>query len=453
VTTDVDYGAVFEHAPDALAVVEVETGRFLDVNERFCAVFDRSRDALVGDTWADVTTDGDLPSSLRGTFEAGECVDRTVHVRPPEGDPYPVDAEFSALGTGAVLASVGDRIETRQCRKLYENLVDAAPVPVWIQRGETVVYANGAAATFHGLEDADDLTGRSALAFVVGEERAQARERIQRIHEEVRPLRTIEGRIETEEDSVRHGLFAGAPVTYRGDDAVIVIAEEITAQKRRARKLERQNEQLDRFASIVTHDLRAPLNVVSGHLQLARETGETRHFEQAAAALDRIDDIVDDVLTLARNGADVPGGAYERVALSTVTERAASTAPTEGVTVEVAGDLRLRADPDRLRRAFENLFRNAAEHAGPEVGIVVGPIREESGDDDRSLCGFYVADDGPGIPAERREEVLRAGYTDGSGTGLGLAIVANIVRAHDWDLRVTESDRGGARFEITGVEC
>jgi len=66
--------------------------------------------------------------------------------------------------------------------------------------------------------------------------------------------------------------------------------------------------------------------------------------------------------------------------------------------------------------------------------------------------GFYVADDGTGIPAEERDEVFEAGYsTTNSGAGLGPNIVQEIVQAHGWEISVTDSDGGGARFEITGV--
>lgn len=62
---------------------------------------------------------------------------------------------------------------------------------------------------------------------------------------------------------------------------------------------------------------------------------------------------------------------------------------------------------------------------------------------------FYVADDGSGIPAADREQVFEMGYSTAEGrTGFGLMIV----EAHGWDARVTESEAGGAPFEITGVE-
>jgi signal transduction histidine kinase len=63
--------------------------------------------------------------------------------------------------------------------------------------------------------------------------------------------------------------------------------------------------------------------------------------------------------------------------------------------------------------------------------------------------GLYVADDGPGIPEGEREDVLDFGYTTNeAGTGFGLAIVDQVAQAHGWELSVTESTAGGARFEF-----
>ena len=67
--------------------------------------------------------------------------------------------------------------------------------------------------------------------------------------------------------------------------------------------------------------------------------------------------------------------------------------------------------------------------------------------------GFYVSDDGPGIPVDERDQVFKFGHsTSDSGTGFGLNIVKEIVETHDWKISVTEEETGGARFEITGVE-
>ena len=90
----------------------------------------------------------------------------------------------------------------------------------------------------------------------------------------------------------------------------------------------------------------------------------------------------------------------------------------------------------------------AAPHAA-EHGSTAGDLRVRVG---TLPDGFYVADDGPGIPEADRGQVFDAGYsaTDG-GTGFGLNIVQRVADAHGWEIGVTESEAGGARFEITGV--
>lgn len=98
-----------------------------------------------------------------------------------------------------------------------------------------------------------------------------------------------------------------------------------------------------------------------------------------------------------------------------------------------------------MRQLLENLVRNAIEHAGTDVAVTVGEVADGS--------GFYVADDGPGIDAESRDQVFESGYsTGGAGTGLGLSIVRTIAEAHGWTVRMTGSTEGGVRVEVTGVE-
>ncbi|WP_380677787.1 PAS domain-containing sensor histidine kinase [Salinigranum sp. GCM10025319] len=206
-------------------------------------------------------------------------------------------------------------------------------------------------------------------------------------------------------------------------------------------RLRRTNDQLERFAAVVSHDLRNPMNVIEGSLELAADTGDEEHFERCRRALDRMDRLVDDLLSLARTGETIDDVAP--VALSTVAERAWETTGTDDATLAVEADLTVRADEGRLRQLFENLFRNAVEHGGPRVTVRVVALDD----------GFAVADDGSGIPPAEREQVFESGFSTATeGTGFGLTIVSEVAEAHGWDVGLAESADGGARFEFTGVD-
>lgn len=212
------------------------------------------------------------------------------------------------------------------------------------------------------------------------------------------------------------------------------------AEARRT-ELQRQINRLDEFASMVSHDLRNPLSVAVGNLELARTDGGSERLETVAASLDRMNQIIDDVLTLAREGHAVED--TERVVLSDISATCWANVQTETAEIRVVDDLAFDADVRRIRLILENLFRNAVEHAGPSVTVRVG---SHDG-------GFFVEDDGPGIPADIREAVFEPGHSSSAGgTGFGLSIVSQMVAAHGWEIDLVEGTAGGARFEITGVK-
>ncbi|MFB6250171.1 MAG: ATP-binding protein [Halobellus sp.] len=201
-------------------------------------------------------------------------------------------------------------------------------------------------------------------------------------------------------------------------------------------ELERQNERLENFASVLAHDLRNPLNVVDGRLELAQAECDSPHLEPIADSVDRMETLIDDVLDLAREGQTVTEA--ELVDLAGVARESWNHVAAGGAQLQVETEQSVLAEQKRLTRLFENLLRNAVEHGGETVQITVGSLDD----------GFYVEDDGPGIPESDRDDVFKSGYTTNeAGTGYGLAIVSEIVDAHGWSIGIGDGD-GGARFEI-----
>ncbi|MFD1645505.1 ATP-binding protein [Haloarchaeobius litoreus] len=207
------------------------------------------------------------------------------------------------------------------------------------------------------------------------------------------------------------------------------------------RELERRNERLDQFTSVVSHDLRGPLSIISGNVELARDTGNTSYLDDIDRAVERMDRLIGEMLTLAREGQAV--GEPEQVSLVQTATRAWRSLPTGDATLVVDEDATVNADPERLQTVFENLFRNAVDHGHEDITVTV----ESTAD------GFAVSDDGPGIPADERASVFDRGFTTREdGTGFGLAIVETVAAGHGWNVSVTESDAGGARFVFDGVD-
>lgn len=233
--------------------------------------------------------------------------------------------------------------------------------------------------------------------------------------------------------------------------AWLLLVHDITELVQRERDLEGQIEKLDQFAGIVSHDLRNPLNVANGYVQQAKVTGDLQHLDKTEEAMDRMETIISEALELARGGEDVTEP--ETVSLESVTAAAWEAVETADATLAVE-DTRIRADESRLQRLLENLFRNSIEHGvdGDRHSTFDHTISvgfEDHGADELTV---FIEDNGLGIPEEDIEQVFESGYTTNvDGTGLGLAIVDEIASAHGWTVSATESESGGARFELLNV--
>ncbi len=256
----------------------------------------------------------------------------------------------------------------------------------------------------------------------------------------------------------RHGLFNIGSTTRAAFDerdrhrvelwanmveSALTRVQQLDRLRTREEELQRERDRLDEFAGFVSHDLRSPLSVATGRLELLAEDCASPHLPSIERALRRMDQLIEDVLELARQGATV--GATVPVDLGELLTQCWRNVDTATAELAVQGAGTVSADRSRLASAVENLLRNAVEHGGESVVVTVGMLKNET--------GFYLADDGTGIPDGERDQIFESGYsTTNGGTGLGLAIVRQIVEAHGWEIRVRESADGGTRFEISGVE-
>jgi len=235
-----------------------------------------------------------------------------------------------------------------------------------------------------------------------------------------------------------------------GDDDVAALAATFNHMLDR---LERAFAVQRDFVDDAGHELRTPITVIRGHLELMGDDPDDRVQTLALVIdeLDRMNRIVDDLLTLAKS--EQPGFlSIEEVELADLTVSVVAKARALGDRrwrVEDMAEARVAADRHRLTQALMQLAANAVRHTGADDVIAVGSaVRGRE-------VELWVSDSGPGVPPADRERIFgrfvrggpRAGSQDGA--GLGLAIVRSIARAHGGDVRVDDAAIGGARFVIT----
>lgn len=414
---------------------------------------DTAVDCLLVDPDTDDLTVEQLVASLRAR------PDQCPVIWLPFGDTDPIDDDVLDVPTTIVQqGAVGDDCAflIRKLRGLlatesprgadrstFKALVESASDGLYtLDAAGRVTYLNESFAAMLGYDRAD-LIGTHASSVMVEGELERGQEVVEALLAEPgresdvmdMEMRTRDGEVITV--AAHYSVLTGEDGTYEG---LMGVVRDITERKRRERELARQRDRLDEFAGVVSHDLRNPLNLAAGHLELAMDECDSEHLTTVAEAHDRMKGLIDDVLSLARAGETV--GDPEPVALADVIHDAWQTVGTPTAEFNAFSELEVMADERRFRELVENLVGNAIDHGGEKVTVTVGDLDD----------GFYVADNGPGISPDDRESVFEHGYTTtDDGTGFGLTIVEDIATAHGWEVAVTESEAGGARVEITGM--
>jgi PAS domain S-box-containing protein len=400
-----------------------------------------------------------LKTRFRECLEAGEPYKMDVRVTRADGEQRWVTTQGQRIqqeGTEIVRGYVQDitdekeRINTlEQTETLFENAQDMLFIIEHSNDEFSVKRVNQAFESATGLSN-DDLKGRTPQELF-GKARGQEIEGKYRqcieheeslSYEETLDEEQVPNKDSPADDGIVYWKTHISPVKMDGEvDWIVGATRDINEQKRREQKLKRRNRRLDEFTSIISHDLRNPLNVAEGRLELACRDCDSRHLADAANAVDRCQTLLDDTLTLARQGEQI--GEKDSVGVSDAAEQSWQNVMTESAELNTEASLTIRADTSSLQQLFENLYRNAVEHGGSDVTVRVGEMDS----------GFFIADTGSGIPESEREDIFETGYsTTDNGTGFGLRIIKEIADAHGWKINVTESQQGGARFEITDIE-
>jgi signal transduction histidine kinase len=207
-----------------------------------------------------------------------------------------------------------------------------------------------------------------------------------------------------------------------------------------------------RFVGDAAHELRSPIASLRLQLEVAGRLGESAELRElttdALIDVERLTTLIDDLLTLARS--DERGSMRARtpvrldqLACAVIASYREARVP---VTLESADPVTVIADGDGLHRVLVNLIDNGVRYARSAVQLA---ISTDAGPDATTWASLSVRDDGPGVPANKRERVFDRFYrldtararADG-GTGLGLAIVREIVTAHGGTVTLHDNEPG-----------
>ncbi len=438
-----------EAAREGIGIIDSD-GYYTAVNRAYADAYGTRPSELVGKHWTKLYPESETEyirnEVLPTVEEVGYWRGRTTGLR-AGGETFVQDCVASATERGTTVCAiqdVSDEAESEEQLSRYQALIEVLKDPVYVLDEEGKFdFVNDAFTEKFGYER-QELLGNGVS--VIKDEQAveQGLNNLRRVLSSDEPDSVyFETDIQSKSGESIPCEDHMTALPYEGDkfDGSVGILRDISTQKEREQELRRQNRRLDEFAGIVSHDLRNPLNVAVGNVELLRKECDSDRIDTIEQSLTRMSKLIDDLLQLSRVGDNTDS--MESVSLAEMPSDCWQSVETGDATLQTKANRTIRADPSRLAQLFENLIRNAVEHTNQDVTVTVGEFED----------GFYVEDDGSGIPEDSRDDVLEAGHTTtDEGTGFGLSIVKEVTEAHGWEISIKEGPEGGARFEITNVD-
>ena len=460
--TEQALGTLFESIPDAIMIHDAETGEILAVNDQWWALFDASPATSHECSIADISV-GTQPYTKSSYVDyVQQAADRDLQVFEWQADTHHwveiTMRQVTIEGKRQVCAVARDITERKQQEQelrsyeiLFENTTDCIVEIRPTADGPRIQHVNSAFEEVFGYTEAE-IKGAHLDDLIVPDERMdEATEINRRSAEGTKVTREV---VRETKDGRREFLLRSA--NYQ-EEFFYVLYTDITERKQHERQLretkrdlEQSNEKLERFAYIAAHDLQEPMRMVEAYVDLLeQELGDDlddelrEYMEFAVGGAERMQAMLDGLLQFCR--VETAGDSFEPV-------------DTCELLAEIQSDLHLRlsddqvtigvlptvtADRDQLALVFQHLLTNALEHGSEDLHIEITATERDT------VTEFAVADDGPGIPEYRQDDIFDLFDTDSEGTGIGLAVCQQIVHRHGGEIWVDSTEDEGTTFHFT----
>jgi PAS domain S-box-containing protein len=413
----------------------------------FLAAAERER--FRTDVLSAVAEGGTWRGETRGRRATGETFPAEVSLTDVEG-----------VGVGAIVRDVSDRRERerrlRDLRRQYETVFQNAQDALFlidVEDADTfrIIRFSSHEEELTGLVTGDP-TGETVEAAFVDEVSDELRARYRTCVETAEPA-TYEAELSLPEGT-RYWQTKLAPVVVDGEVTELVGASrDITALREYERQLETQRDQLELLNRIVRHDIRNDMSVVLGFAERLRDRVDPEHRDD----VDRIrgtgrhtvelTETARDLVEMIRRTAEPEIEPTDLdAALRDEFENTERSYPRATFRLGEVPDVDVRAN-DLLSAVFRNLLHNAVQHNDGDEPRVEVSVTERA---DGEWVRVSVADDGPGIPAHRRDEVFgkESKGLESPGTGMGLYVVDSLVDQYGGSVRVEDREGGGSVFHV-----
>jgi PAS domain S-box-containing protein len=436
--------------------------------------------------------------SVPGSVERGEAGERGTKASVARRDltlvsrdatsKRPVSATCSAIrdgegAPGGVVLVVRDRSEEHRAAASFRALIEASPELIVVHNGGTIVYVNQAVLKALGYETREELLGRSFIELIHPEDRESAEipvveasgERVDRTSDPPMVMRWFEKR-----GGLRSTETLSIPTEFDGQDAVVVVARDVTERNEIQQRLLRNDRMaaLGTLAAGVAHEINNPLTYLLVNLEhvqrrlraLAASDSPIEELEadnapdvlnkyveslsHAVEGANRVRQIVRDLMTFSQGNIEHRGLVDVRGVVESSIQMAWHEIRHRAKLVKHLSEVPpVEANEARLGQVFLNLLVNAAQ-AIPEGEANKHEVRVSTREDDQGNVVVEVADTGAGIPRETLPRIFDPFFTTktpgspGSGMGLGLSISHGTIRSMGGELRVESAPGRGSVFRV-----